>query len=1818
MITHTNVVSLLASTHRLFHFKPTDVWTLFHSFAFDFSVWEIWGAFALGGRLVIVPYWISRSAGLFLELLEREEVTVLNQTPSAFRQLVRAEEELGGVNALSLRLVIFGGESLELESLRPWFARHGEQGPRLINMYGITETTVHVTYREILQDDLTTSYGTSPIGVPISGWRVQVLDSNLQPVPIGVVGEIYVGGPGVAQGYQAQPSLTAQRFIADPFSTTPGERLYKSGDLARRNPDGSLVYAGRADHQVKIRGFRIELGEIEAAILKHAQIYEAVVVSRNHGVDDQRLVAYVVAKEEKRPTVKDLRRWLEPLLPNYMIPSTFISVNSIPLTVNGKLDAESLPDPQWGTSIGGPLAAEPLSQLEEAVATIWADVLGVKNVGLHDDFFELGGHSLLATQVVSRVRNTLGIDLSLRALFEAPSVAGLCHQIEDSRTKEKRHSLSLIETASRDVDLPLSFAQEALWFLEQLSPDQPTFNVSASARVEGELDVTALDRAFAEIVRRHEGLRTTFRLSGGRPVQVIASSLEVSLKKVDLRSFSEANRLRECQEMAREETRQVFDLARGPLVRGLILHLGDRDHVVLLTMHHIVTDGWSFGVAASELAALYEAFRHGRPSPLPDPPIQYADYSVWQRDRLQGDRLNSLLEYWTGRLRGVPLLELPTTRKRPVMRSARGATHFFRIPASLAETVRFLGRSEGATPFMVLLAAFQTLLSRYTGQRDFAVGFPVANRTQAEVEGLIGYFINMLAIRADLSGAPTFLELLARVREEAIGAFEHQELPFELLVEALHPRRDTGRTPVFQVMFVFQNNEMPQVGRDDLGISAFNTHDGTGTAKFDLTLAMADEGPEMVGSFEYDVDLFDSSMISGIAAHFSTLLESLVSAPEVRVSDARILSVGESDQVLLGWNRTRVERPGHSRVHQFFTANALQSPDALAVEGENTRLTYRELDEQSDRLARQLQALGVGAETRVGICVERSVEMAISLLAILKAGGAYVPLDPSYPPDRLMFMLEDSHIPILVTQSHLREKYSASNLRVVEVDHVTEDSVDDSRHAPLLTLSDSPDDPAYLIYTSGTTGTPRGAVLTHGGLANHALASADLFELGPDDRVLQFASLSFDIAVEEIFPAWSRGATVVLRGPDETLEPTRFLHWIEERRITVLDLPTAYWHILVNGLAATKQTLPPSLRLVVVGGERALPSVYRKWLLIGGNSIRWVNTYGPTETTVIATTFEPLTPSIPAYTEVADELPIGRPIANTRIYVLDTQLQPVPPCVPGELFIGGAGVGRGYLGQPALTAERFVPDPFSVDPGARLFRTGDLARWRGDGQIEFLGRLDDQIKIRGYRVEPGEVEVALLAHPEVTEAAVVAAQDANGDARLDAFVVTERENTALPGELRQYLREKLPRPLVPSSFTILKSLPLTPSGKIDRRSLATATTKSDPLSDVPLTPRDETESRLVRIWENVLDVRPVGIGDNFFDIGGHSLLAILLLARIEEEFGRRLELSALFLGPTIEEQAIRLRSPLSIPRPQSWSPIVTIQTQGSLPGFFCVHPAGGIVYCFQELALKLGTDQPFHAFQSAGLEEGQTPLESIDEMANCYVKVLQQVQPSGPYHVGGWSLGGVVAFEMARKLLEQGKEVATLALFDSRAPSPIEKVIPSSLESMAREFAALGLLSAQDTASDPRVDALVLAEFSGELTMEFGGNVAHLIRRLRDLSMEEKRFYLLKALKLDQVYNLETGPEQVGRLWTVLRANLLAAVRFQPRSYPGSALLFRARDASHQTALGPSLGWSRFLQEGITTYDIPGDHAGILKAPGVEMIAQTLRTQIKKTSRKSP
>ncbi|HSE17005.1 MAG TPA: amino acid adenylation domain-containing protein [Pyrinomonadaceae bacterium] len=1492
LVTHANVVRLLTATQGWFKFAASDVWTLFHSYAFDFSVWEIWGALMYGGRLVIVPYLVSRSPQAVHQLLSDEGVTILNQTPSAFHQLMQVDEAAPEVELPALRFVIFGGEALDIKSLRPWFERHGDK-PRLVNMYGITETTVHVTLRALCTEDCEEG-GRSSIGVPISDMQFYMLDQHLQPAPLNVAAEIYVGGAGVSRGYLNRPELTAERFIPDPFGGQAGRRLYKTGDLARRLANGDVEYLGRIDQQVKIRGFRIELAEIESALGQHPQVKECAVVMGEDPNGNSALLAYVVPDAQKAAIrLGELRAFLKQTLPEYMIPTQFVSLAEMPLTANGKLDRKALPAPRPSRGDLESYVA-PRNLVEQAMTEIWSQVLHVDRVGVHDNFFALGGHSLLATQLLSRLRHVLKVEVPLRKLFELPTIGELAQLIERDLPSAQGEEITAIERASRNGPLPLSFAQERLWFLDQFEPGSSFYSIPMALRFTGSLDIDALHWALNEVEQRHESLRTVFANSEEGPAQRVLEPRGVEIEAAELGEIAGPDAERRLQAAVLQEAQRGFNLALGPLLRVSLLRVSDQEHLLTIVMHHIICDAWSLGLLVREISLLYRAYLTGERPELEELPVQYADYALWQRDWLQGAVLERQLDYWKQQLDGSrAVLELPSDRPRPAIQSYRGARVRQEIPAAVTSELQRMSREEGATLFMLLLAGFEVLLYRYTAKEDICVGTPIAGRNRFETESVVGLFVNTLVMRVDLSGEPSFSELVGRVRDVVIGAFSNQDVPFEKLVEELNPERSMSHSPLFQVMFAYQTAEIAMPHLPDLRVDPLPID--TATSKFDLSLDVYEGQQELVCSFEYNTDLFDPSTIERLASHYQTLLEAIVTDPNRRISNLPLLSESEQQQLVSGWNDTEREYAHGLCVNEWFEAQAEANPDDVAVAFENLTITYGELNARSNQVAHFLRELGVGPDKLVGIYLERSIDVLIAVFGVLKAGGAYVPLDAAYPKDRLALLVEDSRLTTVLTQHHLSAQLPSFVQHAVCLDRDWQAICGYSQESPPQVAT--PDNLAYAVYTSGSTGKPKGVMISHRSLANAFQAWRESYGLGSDcNSHLQMASISFDVFAGDLVRALCSGGTLILCPREFLLEPEKLYELMLRQRVDSAEFVPAVVRQLVAYVAERGLSLN-FMKLLVVGSDIWNVWEFEQLKSYCGDTTRVINSYGVSEATVDSSYFE----STQIQLAPGGLVPIGRPFGNTSLHVLDSKFRLAPVGVPGELCIGGLGLARGYLNQPDLTAEKFVANPFCKNGGSRLYRTGDCVRRLADGTIEFLGRLDNQIKIRGFRIELGEIEAALSEHDGVRESVVMAREAGPGNQILVAYIVPQPGQSTGAAELRRFLKESLPEHMIPSAFVEMERMPLSANGKLDRRALPEPRAVRPHLEQAFVAPRNSIEETINAIWVEVLKIDRIGVNDSFFDLGGHSLLATQVASRLRKAFEIDIPLRSLFENPTIAE-----------------------------------------------------------------------------------------------------------------------------------------------------------------------------------------------------------------------------------------------------------------------------------------------------------------------------
>ncbi|MBW8875034.1 MAG: amino acid adenylation domain-containing protein, partial [Acidobacteria bacterium] len=1577
-VSHGALSNVLASMRREPGLSERDLLLAVTSLSFDIAAVELFLPLMVGARVLIATAEETADGALLLARLAGSGATAMQATPATWRMLLAG----GWSEAGALRLAMAGGEALSGDLAALLLRRAGE----VWNLYGPTETAIwSAVFRVAAPSATSATSATVPIGRPIANTGLHVLEPTFEPSPAGVPGELFIGGSGVARGYAGRPDLTAERFLPDPWGGAPGARLYRTGDLARRRGDGVIEFLGRTDHQVKVRGFRIEPGEIEAALCHHPGVDVAVVVPRGAGV--QVLVAYVVpAAGGTAPAGAELREHLRRSLPEHMIPAVFLPLAALPLTPNRKVDRNALPDP--GTAVRPEESrTAPRTPTEELVAGVWAEVVRAERIGVGESFFELGGHSLLATQVVSRLRQAFGVELPVRALFEAPTVEALARRIDAATGQERRSLLPPIVPLPRDPEgLPLSFAQERLWFLDRLQPGSIQYNIAHALRVLGGLDIAALAAALAGVVQRHEVLRSRFA-SGpwGEARQVAAPSLEVDLPLCDLGALPPPAREREAMRLAREEARRPFDLATGPLLRARLLRLGG-EHLLLLSLHHVVSDGWSAGILVREVAALYAAARSGGTSPLPAMRIQYADFAAWQRGWLAGEAGRTQLDFWRHQLAGIPaMVDLPADRPRPAVQSFRGASRPLAVPAGLARRSLALARRRDVTPFMALFAAFAALVHRLSGQPRFLVGSPIANRNRPEIEGLVGFFTNTLILTSDLSGTPRWSELLRGVRETALAVYEHQDLPFERLVEELAPERSLAHTPLIQVVFALQNVPVERMESADGALRFVPAAVDSGAAKFDLTLSLTELEGELAGDFEYATDLFDAVTVERWGGALLRLLEAMVEQPEAPVLAASLLSSRERQQLLVEWSGPaeplweRVETGEILGLHERFAAQAERTPEVPAVHWQGERLSYGELNGWAERLACGLEALGVEPGSRVALRLERSAGMVAAILGVLKAGCAYVPIDPQQPRERVAFVLEDTGAPVLVVDAEGEEPVAGWDGRVVTLAELAAAGGTDARRR-----AGTPADwPAYVIYTSGSTGQPKGVVVSHGNVARLFATTQGRFGFGPSDVWTLFHSYAFDFSVWELWGALLHGGRLVVVPYEVSRWPERFHALLAAEGVTVLNQTASAFRQLLGVELEREAGELSLLRWVIFGGEALDPRTLGPWVARHGvEQPGLVNMYGITETTVHVT-FRRL-----GEAEVlGGESLIGEPLRDWSVHVLDARGEPVPLGVAGEIWVGGGGVSQGYLGRPGLTAERFVPDPFAAPGygGGRLYRSGDLGRWRRTGELEYLGRIDHQVKVRGFRIELGEIEAALRSCRGVREGVVLAREEEGGDKRLVGYVVAESGESLPVAELRRELAARLPEYMVPAAFVELSSLPLTANGKLDRQALPAPGGARPELGEEYRAPRTAVERALAEVWSQVLGLDRVGVEDNFFTLGGDSILSLRVLA-LAGERGIALSLPDLFRHQTVGELAAVAASAASVASPAGLARPVTYPFSLVSPADRALLPAGvedaypvtqlqaGMLY-----HMELTPDYPLYHNVDSWRVRGRLVPETLDE-----------------------------------------------------------------------------------------------------------------------------------------------------------------------------------------------------------------------------------------------
>ncbi|WPB88492.1 amino acid adenylation domain-containing protein [Streptomyces malaysiensis] len=1636
--------------------RPGEVVAHLASVSFDCTTFEMWIALVNGATLAVGPAGTPSVAALG-RFLTSHRVTVAVLPTGLLHQVVDIDVEvLRGV-----RTLLTGGDVLSVPQCRALL--QALPGTRLINGYGPTESTTYTHTHLVTEADVGDGCDI-PIGRPLADTRAYVLDERLAPVPVGVSGELYLAGAGLARGYLNRPGQTGERFVACPFEGA-GARMYRTGDLVRWARTGQLEFVGRTDDQVKISGFRVEPAEVEAVLAAHELVAQAVVVAREATLGGKRLNGYVVPRSDAvfagapggSAVVDAIRESLAARLPSHMVPSVAV-LERLPLTVNGKVDRAALPEPDHASGAGA--GRTPATAREELVCSAFAQVLGLPRVGVEDDFFALGGHSLLAVRLVSRIRAVLGVEISVRTVFEAPTAAGLARRLAQPGGPARPAVVAM----PRPRELPVSYAQSRLWFLDRLEGPNHVYNICLRLRLSGQLDTVALRAALVDVVARHESLRTTFPLVGDHPAQrvqpVEEAAVELPITAVEAE---------ELEERLGRLAAHAFDLAAEPPLKADLFRLphgespDDEEWVLSVVLHHIAGDGWSMGPLWRDLSEAYAARCAGRTPDWEPLAVQYVDYTLWQRALLgDADDPESVLArqvaYWKARLRGAPQeLALPVDRPRPAVAGRRAGWVPLWIPAEVYTRLTELARGQGVTMFMLLHAAVAVLLSKSGAGRDIVIGSPVAGRLDQALDNLVGFFANTLVLRTDLSGDPDFVELLDRVRTASLEAFEHQDVPFERLVEELAPARSMARPPLFQVLLAVQNNP-PAVPRLP-GVRVAEKPAGLLSARFDLDIEVHERRDEagvpvgLDGGIVFAAELFDQSTVETLATRLVRVLEAVTAEPTLPVHRIDLLDGTERRRMLVEWNDTAHPVPD-ATLADLFHRQADRAPDALALVSEDERVSYATLEARTNRLARYLIAHGAGPETVVGVVLDRSVEQVVALLAVIKTGGAYLSIDPDQPLQRIDQVLADASPGVVVSTgevtAHLLERHvgrpqlartAAEWIRLddpaVRAAVAAADAravTDTDRVTPLL-----PGHPAYVMYTSGSTGTPKGVTVPHHGVVNQLAWMQEEFQLRAADRIVQKASFGFDASVWELFWPLLNGAGMVMARPGGHRDPAYLTELINREQVTVIQFVPSMLRAFLEGAAVEKCT---SLRTVICIGE-ALPAPVRDRFQ-AMLAVPLHNLYGPTEASVAVTSWR-CDPERDGGT-----VPIGRPIRNIRVYVLDGGLRPVPPGMAGELYVAGDGLARGYLGRAALTAERFVACPFGP-AGELMYRTGDVVRWDAVGRLEFVGRADEQVKIRGVRIEPGEIQAALAGHEQVAQAAVVAREDTPGDPRLLAYVVPDSGpgdggagdigvgdggvgdgGARLAAVVRQFAASRLPESMVPSAVVVLERLPLTANGKLDRAALPapdySAGTGRGGRGPVTL-----REQLLCSIFEQVLGVSSVGAEESFFELGGHSLMAVRLVNRIRAVLGMEVPMRAVFEAPTVAGLLARITEG---GERNTSDVLVPLRSTGDHAPFFCAHAIMGLGWEYGWLADCAPERYPFYALRPRGLDADSAELpDSLSRMAADYVAQIRTVQANGPYHLLGWSFGGHVVQEMAAQLEEAGEEVAALVVLDS---SPVD------------------------------------------------------------------------------------------------------------------------------------------------------------------------------------
>lgn len=1786
VVPHRGVVRLVKG-QTYADFNASQRFLLLASTSFDAATFELWGALLNGATCVVFSGQLQ-SFNQLESAIRRHGVTCLFLTTGLFNQIIDVRPSV----LETVQHVLTGGEAMSVAHMQKAI----QQLPSLslTNIYGPTESTTFACYHPIKKDDALPN-NSVPIGRPIAHTECHVLDENMQPAPLGLAGELFIGGDGLACGYLNRPELTAEKFIAHPLSKVPGARLYRTGDLCRYLPDGNLEFIGRMDNQVKIRGFRIELGEIEAALAGYPGILNAVVAAREDVPGNKQLVAYLVTKPGVSLMVSELRNHLLQQLPDYMVPASFMQLEKLPLTANGKVDRNGLPAPDEKRLLSESEFVAPRTPTETALASIWSSLLPAKKIGIHDNFFALGGHSLLGLKTIYRIRETLGVDMPVKMLLQNPTIAQLGKVVDLAANETGKSAPSRPQRQSRPspdlpAQFPVSYNQQQLWFIDQLEPGNPAYNIPLVIRLKGHLNQEALQKSLNHLIERQEVLRTVFQVAENEPVQIVLPKLEIKLPVVALENLSAAELESEVNRRITAAAERTFDLSRGPLIWGELLRLDPTDHILLLTIHHIVFDGWSVNILLQELTDIYGAADAGETPRLPELPLQYADFAAWQRNVLRDETLAGQLQFWKERLGGtLPMLELPSDHPRPTKQSFRGGQEEIILSKELADRLQAMSQGEGVTLFMTMLAAFNILLHRHTSLEDISVGTPSVIRNQAETEKLVGFFVNVLVLRSDLSGDPSFRQLLRQVREVCLDAYAHEDVPFEKLVQELRPERRQDRTPLFQVMLNFLS--LPDFHCKLPGLEVALAAESGVQSKFDLTLYVAPSSQGIRLHFVYNADIFAKPRMAEMLRQFRQLLEQAANRPDEKISRFNLVTP-ESKAVLP--DPTQPLCPAWAGpVADRFSAQAREHPQQTAVEDTRESWGYQELENRSNQLAHCLCAHGLAAGDVVAIYSHRGASLVWALLGVWKAGAAFMILDPAHPATRLLECLKSAQpkawiqIKAAGQLPEPLEKYAAGLACRLELPSRSE--AEARRHLHQYSTDQpgrktGPDDLAYVAFTSGSTGAPKGILGTHRPLSHFLDWHSAQFHLGETDRFSMLSGLSHDPLLRDIFtPLWL-GATLCIPEPTEIWDPHGLRKWLTAKQITTTHLVPSLGQMLVESMQG--ETLP-SLRHVFFGGEILRRSLAGKIRNLAP-SVTCVNYYGTTET-----------PQGVGYyvlpTETADQpdrLPVGKGIDGVQLLVLNPAGQLSGIGELGQIAVRTPYLTERYLGDETLTQQKFIINPGTRQPADRIYLTGDLARFLPDGNIQLQGRNDDQVKIRGFRIELGEIEAALLKHPLIRQAVVAVREDAPGDPQLAAYLVTQ--GGRLPGviELRTFLIRHLPDYMVPTLFEELEKLPLTPNGKVDRKALAARPRHPLPPSDTTnqsAPPRNPLELQILLVWERILKVDAIGVRDNFFDLGGHSLLAVRLVNEINKTVGSNLSIPVFFLNPTIEGIALAItKNAPGEPQPQ----LIRLRSGQAGRSLFFLDASMGLCQLAQLLDVEtssFATTVPLPApVIQAAIRNDKRGLLSLEQLAAPHTALIQKYQPAGTCLLAGHSFGGLLAFEVAHQLQQQGRQVEMIVLLDAWAAYPPwwQKI---KVLSMARFWSSLRFRMRHGWSKQR--DALKRA-----------------LGRKPDAPVPRKEPEVSQTDILHPVGEISWG--------VFKRINWHARNNYQARPLPSRAVLFRALqgDLASYYPVAEHLGWDGLLEQGLEVIDTPGDHFTLLKEPNLQILAQQLNQRLKKIS----